>query len=63
MNEAKNVFYICAICEQGSRKRLTGGLTCIGSFALPILVCPSCGPIDLELMQLCVEATIRYLLN
>lgn len=63
MKEAKNVIYICPICEEASRKRPTGGLACVGSVAAPILVCPSCGPIHWEVMQACLEATVRDLLN
>lgn len=63
MTEDKDIAFFCAICGETSAGWPTGGLACPGSFLLPIVICPSCGPVHWEVMQMCREAVVRDLLN
>lgn len=63
MNETNECIYLCIVCEESFPGRLTGGLITSGSMSFPMFVCPSCGPIHQEVMQMCREDTVRELLN
>jgi hypothetical protein len=54
---AENFF--CEVCEETAMNRLAMGMDSNREFNSPIQLCRQCGPIDLELMQICREATIQ----
>ena len=51
--------FICEVCEETVMNRLTMGIDSNREFNSTIQLCRECGPIDLELMQICREATIQ----
>jgi hypothetical protein len=63
MNEASNFAYFCVVCGESFPRRLTGGIVAIKSKAIPMFVCPSCGPIQWEVMQICVEDILKDFLS
>ena len=59
---ARRSFY-CEICEEAAVNPLTMGIESDRQLSSPIQLCRACGAIDLDLMQLCREATIGCAVN
>jgi len=55
--------FICEICEELVLKPMTMGIESDQKFSSLIQLCPECGAVNLDLMQLCREATIRCSFN
>lgn len=55
--------FTCGICGQTAANPTTLGIESERDIMLQIPLCHGCGPIDLELMQLCREITIGCTLN
>jgi len=55
--------FICEICEELLIKPLTMAIESDREFSSLVQLCPACGAVDLELMQLCREATISCSAN
>jgi RNase P subunit RPR2 len=55
--------FICEICEELVVKPLTMGIESGRKFSSLVQLCPACGAVDLELMQLCREAAIGCSVN
>jgi len=51
--------FSCEVCGESTAIRTTMGLESDGGNTASIELCHGCGPIDLDLMQLCREATIQ----
>jgi hypothetical protein len=51
--------FFCEVCEQTAVKPAAMGIDANREFNSTIQLCRECGPIDLELMQICREATIE----
>jgi hypothetical protein len=58
MLELENEDLVCEVCSESIDKRTTVGVESDDDSTWPIRLCHRCGPIDLELMQLCREITI-----
>jgi len=63
MGQTREVVFICEICGESNRELPLGGLTDVMSMTFPIGTCPSCGPIDWEVMQICRETVVGSNLN
>jgi RNase P subunit RPR2 len=63
LSESQRELFFCEICEQLVVKPLTMGIESDQRFSSLIQLCPDCGPVDLDLMQLCRELTISCSLN
>ena len=50
--EIKNKRFPCAVYGKMTEKAALGGIDVRGNVLMPLEVCPYCGPIDLEAMQL-----------
>ena len=61
--EIKNERFLCAVCGKTTEKATLGGVDLSGKVLTPIEVCPYCGPIDLEAMQLCRETATDCMRN
>jgi hypothetical protein len=59
---ARKSFY-CEICEEANLHPLTMGIESSDRRSSVIQLCRACGAVNLDLMQLCREATIRCSLN
>lgn len=57
------IIFSCNICGECSDKLPLGGLTDTASVTRPMSTCPSCGPIQWEVMQVCKEITLGSFLN
>ncbi|HEX2930989.1 MAG TPA: hypothetical protein VHV54_14805 [Candidatus Binatia bacterium] len=55
--------FICEICEEPAVKPLTMGIESDRKFSWLMQLCRTCGAVDLDLMQLCREATISCSVN
>lgn len=55
--------FVCEVCGDGTDKAATVGVELERDFLSPIRLCRSCGPIDIDLMQLCREITIDCSVN
>ncbi|HXV82543.1 MAG TPA: hypothetical protein VEG60_21985 [Candidatus Binatia bacterium] len=55
--------FVCEVCGDGADKATTVGVELEGDFISPLRLCHRCGPIDLDLMQLCREITIDCNVN
>jgi RNase P subunit RPR2 len=55
--------FICEICEEPAVKPLTVGIESDRRCSSLVRLCPSCGAVDLDLMQLCREVTIGCAAN
>jgi hypothetical protein len=49
---------VCEACEQNISSKIVIGIAATADARSPIYLCENCGPIDLDLMQLCRELTI-----
>ena len=58
MLEQQNKDLVCEVCGESIDNRTTVGLESDRDITWPIRLCHRCGPIDLDLMQLCREVTI-----
>ena len=63
MDGTGQIILVCDICGGFSEGLSLGGLSFEGSMATPIHACPSCGPIDWEVMQICCETVVGSNLN
>ncbi len=50
--------FVCEVCGDGADNAKTVGVELDNDFISPIRLCHRCGPIDIDLMQLCREITI-----
>jgi hypothetical protein len=50
--------FFCEVCEQTAVNPVAMGMDGNQQFNSTIQLCRECGPVDLELMQVCREATI-----
>ena len=55
--------FVCEVCGQIAANPTTVGIESEKDIMLQIPLCDSCGPIDLELMQLCREVTVGCSVN
>jgi hypothetical protein len=55
--------YICEVCGNGSDNGMTVGVESDSDIISPIRLCHRCGPINIDLMQLCREITIACISN
>lgn len=55
--------FICPICGNYSVKLPLGGLMDTGSKADPIMICPHCGPVYWEVLEVCQEIAVGNFLN
>lgn len=58
MLELQNKDLVCEVCGENIDNRTTVGLESDRDITGPVRLCRRCGPIDLDLMQLCREVTI-----
>jgi RNase P subunit RPR2 len=63
LSESKQEPFFCEICEQLVVKPLTMGIESNQRFSSLIQLCPDCGAVDLDLMQLCRELAISCSFN
>jgi hypothetical protein len=49
---------VCEVCGDGTDNATTVGVESDTDSVSPIRLCHRCGPIDIDLMQLCREITI-----
>jgi hypothetical protein len=56
--ESKSQAFACEVCGEAVAVLTTMGMESDSRFTTPIKLCQQCGAIDLDLMQLCREATI-----
>ena len=61
--ESARKSFICEICEELVVNPQTMGIESDQRFSSLVQLCPACGVVDLELMQLCREATISCSVN
>jgi len=61
--ELQNKHFTCEVCGQSAANPTTVGIESEKDIMLQISLCPSCGPLDLELMQLCREVTVGCTVN
>jgi predicted RNA-binding Zn-ribbon protein involved in translation (DUF1610 family) len=61
--ESKRESFLCELCGQLIVKPLTMGIQSDQKFSSLIQLCPDCGAVDLDLMQLCRELTISCSFN
>jgi hypothetical protein len=50
--------FVCEVCGHGADNATTVGVESDSDVISPIRLCHRCGPIDIDLMQLCREITI-----
>ena len=50
--------FVCEVCGDGADNATTVGVESDRDITSPIRLCHRCGPIDIDLMQLCREITI-----
>ena len=55
--------FTCEVCGQSAANPTMLGIESEREIMLQISLCPSCGPIDLGLMQLCREITLGCTAN
>jgi transcription elongation factor Elf1 len=55
--------FTCEVCGQSAANPTIVGIESERDIMLQISLCHSCGPIDLELMQLCREVTLGCAAN
>jgi hypothetical protein len=55
--------FICEICEVPAINPITIGIESDRRWSSPVRLCPACGAVDLDLMQVCREVTIRCAVN
>jgi RNase P subunit RPR2 len=63
LSESARKPFICEICEEPAVNPFTMGIASDRQFNSLIQLCPACGAVDLDLMQLCREATISCSVN
>ncbi len=63
ISESARKPFICEICEEPAVKPLTMGINSDRRFTSLLRLCPVCGAVDLELMQVCREVTSRCAVN
>ena len=63
ISEAARKTFFCEICEAAAVDPLTMGIESSREDNSLIQLCRGCGPVDLDLMQLCREATIGCAVN
>ena len=56
--ELQSKDFVCEICDKSVANSATVGLQSDRDTTWPVQLCRLCGPIDLDLMQLCREVTI-----
>ena len=50
--------FVCEVCGESADHATTIGIESGKAMICPIQICQVCGPIDLDVMQLCREITI-----
>ena len=50
--------FVCEVCGDGEENAATVGAELERGIISPIRLCHRCGPIDIELMELCREITV-----
>jgi hypothetical protein len=55
--------FVCEVCGDGADRAATVGVESESGHISPIRLCHRCGPIDIDLMQLCREITIACTAN
>ena len=50
--------FVCEVCGGGEENAATVGVELDRDIISPIRLCRHCGPIDIELMELCREITV-----
>jgi hypothetical protein len=58
MLELQSKDLVCEVCGESAANPRIVGVESDRDIALPIRLCHRCGPIDIDLMQLCREVTI-----
>ena len=58
MLELQSKDFVCEVCGESAANPRMVGVESDGDITLPIRLCHRCGPIDIDLMQLCREITI-----
>jgi hypothetical protein len=61
--ELQNKDLVCEVCGENIHNRTTVGVESDEDGTWPIRLCHRCGPIDIDLMQLCREITIGCTAN
>jgi hypothetical protein len=56
--ELQSKDFVCEVCDKSAANSATVGLESDRDITWPIRLCHRCGPIDIDLMQLCREVTI-----
>jgi hypothetical protein len=63
ISESPRKPFICEICEELAVNPLMMGMESDRKFSSLLQLCPACGAVDLDLMQVCREATISCSVN
>jgi hypothetical protein len=58
MLELQSQDFVCEVCGESAANPRMVGVESDRDITLPIRLCQRCGPIDIDLMQLCREITI-----
>lgn len=58
MLELQSQDFVCEVCGESAANPRIVGVESDRDITLPIRLCHRCGPIDIDLMQLCREITI-----
>ena len=58
MLELQSQDFVCEVCGESAANPRMVGVESDRDTTLPIRLCHRCGPIDIDLMQLCREITI-----
>jgi hypothetical protein len=58
MLDLPNKSLVCEVCSQNIHNPATIGFESDQTSTWPIRLCHRCGPIDIDLMQLCREITV-----
>jgi hypothetical protein len=61
--DATENWFLCEICGERSSASPLAGMDATDVLVLPIRMCSHCGPVYLELMQLCRELALDCLDN
>lgn len=56
--EWNSKYFVCEVCGESTANPTTMGIQSDKDFAFPVQLCRFCGPLNLDLMQLCCEVTI-----
>ncbi len=61
--ESAQKSFICEICQKPAVNPLTMGVESEIQFNSVIQLCRACGPVNLDLMQICRESTVGCMVN